>query len=149
MKIKLRWNLFYMIFFPKKLLGNTFRRKLGKQCFLTYFFIYSFSWFFISPLTFGNDINIIWWWNLIQISCEVLQEDLILSQRNVKFSDRFYYTTKTQIFIEYLPMKGENCTKWLSLFTISIISLNILQQQVQRNEAFFSVVEDDCEQISE
>lgn len=150
MKIKLSWNLFYWWSFPpKKLLGNTFRKKLGKLCFLTYFFIYSFRWFFISLLTFGNGTDIMWWWNLIQISCKVLQEDLILSQRNVKFSDRFYYTTKTQAYIEYPLMKGENCTKWLSLFTISIIPLNILQQQVQRNEGFFSVIEDDYEQISQ
>lgn len=72
-------------------------------------------WFFNSPPSFDSDIDIIWVCSLVQIRCEGIQKDRILSPRNVECSDRFCYTTKVQTFVESFPVKGGNFTIWLYL----------------------------------
>lgn len=131
-------NLCNMISSPQR---NWWEIQLGESFKNHVFSLFSsFSlliWFFNSPPSFDSDNDIIWVCSLVQIRCEGIQKDRILSPRNVECSDRFCYTTKFQTFVESFPVKGGNFTIWLSLFIISIIYLNIWQQQVQRNEVFF------------
>lgn len=47
-----------------------------------------------------------------------------------------FFSLSFSFLLNLPPAKGENCTLWLSLFKISIISLNTLQALVQRNLVF-------------
>lgn len=100
---RLWWKLFEAKFIqldhfaPEKLLGNKFRRKFGKPCFLTYFFFALLILFSIAPPSFGSDIDIIRWCNLMRNRCKGLQENLILSQRNV-FRQILLHNKGTKIY---------------------------------------------------
>lgn len=111
MKVKLSPNLSNMISFLQR---NYWEIHLGESLEShVSWLLFPFTvliWLSISSPSFGSDINRMWWWNLMQISCEILQENPILSQGNVKCPDKFHYTTTVQAFIESPPVKSGNCT---------------------------------------